>query len=76
MRTYNRVDIAGSRLGVVAQELRAHLPVEFANVVLPDYGEPTLLTVDYSQLSCILWQACRKMEKRISELEQQFNPLE
>ena len=69
MKTYNRTDIPGSRLGVIAQELQSQLPVEFANLVIPKYGEPTLLTLDYSRLACLLWQACRQMEKRISALE-------
>jgi hypothetical protein len=66
-RTYQRTDIAGDRLGFVANEVQALCPPEWANVVHTQ--EDGLLAIDYSRISCILWQICKNQEARIKALE-------
>ena len=66
-RTYQRTDIAGNRLGFVAQEVEALCPPEWANVVHTQ--EDGLLAIDYSRISCILWQCCKNLQSRIEALE-------
>ena len=66
-RTYQRTDITGNRLGFVAQEVEALCPPEWANVVHTQ--EDGLLSIDYSRISCILWQICKNQEERIKALE-------
>ena len=79
--TYTRGDLGNSnyRLGFIAQELHEHLPNKF-DILCGEITKgnedditTTLMTVDYSRLCAVLWGVCRKLDDRISELENKQN---
>jgi hypothetical protein len=82
-RTYERIDKPGTgvRVGFIAQEVQASLPVEFANLIGkvkysadPDEENPMeILTVDYARLVAPLWQCCKNLLARVEALEAKIN---
>ncbi len=70
VKTYNRKDVSGQRIGFVAQDIQQCLPPEFANILGSQYGGDTpLLSLDYSRLVCILWMVCKDLKARVEVLE-------
>jgi hypothetical protein len=71
VKTYNRTDIPGERIGFIAQDIQEHLPPEFANILGRQYGEDEpLLNLSYDRLVCVLWGACKALTARVEALEQ------
>ena len=84
-KVYKRIDIPGdsTRLGFIAQDFAAALPSEWANrvghteaqVAYTDQAgslhpaKQSTLTLDYSRLVCVLWEANRGMLARLEALE-------
>ena len=66
--------------GMIAQDLRAHLPKEFKNIVKEtkpkkDEGE-AYLSINYMKLSLILWGCCQEQQSKIEHLESRLFELE
>ena len=77
VKTYNRKDVAGQRIGFVAQDIQQYLPPEFANVLGMQYGgDMPLLSLSYDRLVCVLWAVCKSQEQRISALDGRVTSLE
>ena len=77
VKTYNRKDVAGQRIGFVAQDIQQYLPPEFANVLGMQYGgDMPLLSLSYDRLVCVLWAVCKSQEQRISALDGRLTSLE
>ena len=63
VKTYNRKDVPGQRIGFIAQDIAEYLPPEFANVVGMQYGGGMpLLSLSYDRLVCVLWGVCTNQE--------------
>ena len=61
VKTYHRKDAPGQRIGFIAQDMKEHLPPEFANIMGMHYGgDMPLLSLSYDRLVCILWCVCVK----------------
>ena len=61
------------KYGMIAQDLRAHLPKEFKNIVREtkprkDEGE-AYLSINYMKLSVVLWGCCQEQQSKIEHLE-------
>ena len=70
VKTYNRTDVPGQRIGFIAQELQRHLPPEFSNIMGMQYGrDRPLLALSYDRLVCVLWGACKALTARVDALE-------
>jgi hypothetical protein len=73
VKTYERTDLAGKRIGFIAQDIEASSPEEFANLHGTRPGGETadapLLTIDYSRLVCVLWGVVKTLTSRIEALE-------
>ena len=77
VKTYNRTDTAGQRIGFLAQDIQQYLPPEFANVIGMQYGgDMPLLSLSYDRLVCVLWAVCKSQEQRISALDSRVTALE
>ena len=77
VKTYNRKDVAGQRIGFLAQDIQQYLPPEFANVLGMQYGgDMPLLSLSYDRLVCVLWAVCKSQEQRISALDGRLTSLE
>lgn len=77
VKTYNRTDTPGQRIGFVAQDIQEHLPPEFANVIGMRFGgEMPLLSLSYDRLVCVLWAVCKSQERQISALNSRVTALE
>ena len=77
VKTYNRTDAAGQRIGFLAQDIQQYLPPEFANVIGMQYGgDMPLLSLSYDRLVCVLWAVCKSQEQRISALDGRLTSLE
>jgi hypothetical protein len=77
VKTYNRTDAAGQRIGFLAQDIQQYLPPEFANVIGMQYGgDMPLLLLSYDRLVCVLWAVCKSQEQRISALDSRVTALE
>ena len=68
------------KYGMIAQDLRAHLPKEFKNIVKEtkpkkDEGE-AYLSINYMKLSLILWGCCQEQQSKIEHLESRLFELE
>ena len=76
VKTYNRTDAAGQRIGFLAQDIQQYLPPEFANVIGMQYGgDMPLLSLSYDRLVCV-WAMCKSQEQRISALDSRVTALE
>ena len=77
MKQYNRTDVAGKRLGYIAQDFTTALPEEYGNIVHMSYstGNP-LLSLDYSKVSCILWGVCKNQQVALAALTARIAALE
>jgi len=74
VKTYERTDLPGPRIGFIAQDIQQSLPAEFANLVGTRPGgdaEDPFLTLDYSRLVCLLWGVVKNLQARIEALEAQ-----
>ncbi len=70
VKTYQRTDVAGERIGYIAQDVQQNQPAQFGNLVHTTYrGDTSLLALDYPRLSCVLWGVVKKLEQRLLELE-------
>ena len=61
------------KYGMIAQDLLAHLPKEFKNIVREtkpkkDEGE-AYLSINYMKLSLVLWGCCQEQQSKIEHLE-------
>jgi hypothetical protein len=75
VKTYNRTDMPGKRLGYIAQDIQQHLAPEFANIISTHYSTTDpLLAVDYSRMICVLWKIVKDQEARLSLLEAKNQP--
>ena len=68
------------KYGMIAQDLRAHLPKEFKNIVREtkpkkDEGE-AYLSINYMKLSVVLWGCCQEQQSKIEHLESRLFELE
>ena len=66
VKTYIRKDMTGTRIGFIAQDIKANLPIEFDNIVSTSNS---LLAVDYSRMVCVLWGVVKNLQERINTLE-------
>jgi hypothetical protein len=72
VKTYERTDLAGKRIGFIAQDVQGNLPEEFANLVgtrPSEDAEDPFLTLDYSRLVTVLWGVVKNLQARIEALE-------
>jgi hypothetical protein len=72
VKTYERTDLAGKRIGFIAQDIEASSPEEFANLVgtrPSEDAEDPFLTLDYSRLVTVLWGVVKNLQARIEALE-------
>jgi hypothetical protein len=75
VKSYNRTDIPGPRIGFIAQDLQRSLPEEFANIMGMQYGgDQPLLALSYDRLVCVLWGACKALTARVDALELLAHP--
>ena len=68
------------KYGMIAQDLRAHLPKECKNIVKEtkpkkDEGE-AYLSINYMKLSVVLWKCCQEQQSKIEHLESRLFELE
>ena len=68
------------KYGMIAQDLRAHLPKECKNIVKEtkpkkDEGE-AYLSINYMKLSLVLWGCCQEQQSKIEHLESRLFELE
>jgi hypothetical protein len=81
-KTYKRndVDQNKTRLGFIAQDFEANLPIEFQNIVAPFIhgidDKQEMLGLDYARITCILWGVCKNQQKALQELTQRLEALE
>ena len=77
VKTYNRMDILGQRIGFIAQDVKSNLPDKFANVIGVQYGgDMPLLSLAYDRLVCVLWGVCKNQEQQILALNGRVTALE
>ncbi len=77
VKTYNRKDVPGQRIGFIAQDIAEYLPPEFANVIGMQYGgDMPLLSLSYDRLVCVLWGVCKNQEQQILALNGRVTALE
>ena len=77
VKTYNRKDAPGQRIGFVAQDIQQYLAPEFANIIGMQYGgDLPLLSLSYDRLVCVLWAVCKSQERQISALDSRVTALE
>jgi hypothetical protein len=71
VKTYERTDLAGKRIGFIAQDIEASSPSEFANLygTRPSEDGVPYLTLDYSRLVTVLWGVVKNMQARLEALE-------
>ena len=74
VKTYNRLDVPGPRIGFIAQDLQRALPAEFANIMGMQYGDQPLLALSYDRLVCVLWGAVKALTARVDALELLTHP--
>jgi len=78
VKTYQRTDVAGNRIGFIAQDFVNSLPEAFGNIVSKTYvdGAP-LWALDYARVgSAILWGVCKRQEADIAALANRVTALE
>merc|ERR1711966_630595 len=65
-KTYLRTDINSidKRIGFIAQDIQQWLPNEFANITAQ--VSESVLGLDYSRLTPVLWTIIKKLENRIT----------
>ena len=68
------------KYGMIAQDLLAHLPKEFKNIVREtkpkkDEGD-AYLSINYMKLSVVLWGCCQEQQSKIEHLESRLFELE
>ena len=68
------------KYGMIAQDLRAHLPKECKNIVKEtkpkkEEGDP-YLSINYMKLSLVLWGCCQEQQSKIEHLESRLFELE
>ena len=68
-RSYDRVDGAAKQTGFVAQEVYKSGPLGKSFCKLKNFEDRELMTLDYQQMTAVLWQTCKSLQKRIEKLE-------
>ena len=77
VKTYERTDMEGSRIGFIAQDFVEALPSEYDNIVNKTYHDDVLLwTLDYARLVTLLWGVCKRQEIDIAVLASRITALE
>ena len=85
VKRYRRTDMAGSRVGFIAQDMQAALTGTGWENVMGTMRQQTpatepggetilgeeLLTIDHIRLSALLWAQCKNLQTRIEALEAQ-----
>ena len=75
VKTYNRTDFKGNRLGFIANDFYDNIPEEFENLVGMLYGgEQALLSLSYDRIVCVLWGVVKNQQKQIDELNKRGRP--
>ena len=77
VKTYTRNDMeeGNKRLGFIAQDLKAHLPDKFDNIIgsstiTNEQGENSkeIMAMGYARVVCVLWEIVRNQNERIKAL--------
>lgn len=77
VKQYERTDVAGNRIGFIAQDLIEHLPEEYGNIAVMTHSNGnSLWGLDYARLTTILWGVCKKQQKRSDQIEVRLAALE
>jgi len=77
VKTYQRTDMPGNRIGFIAQDFVESLPEAFDNIVAKTYdGGVPLWSLDYARLATILWGVCKQQEIDIAVLANRISALE
>ena len=64
---------------MIAQDLRAHLPKEFNDIVKENKekdSDDKYLSINYMKVSLILWGCCQEQQSKIEHLESRLFELE
>ena len=76
VQTYQRIDLPGSRIGFIAQDMEQALEgTGFDNIVSRTIDGKNHRTIDHSRLVTILWGVCKSQQKQIDELIVKVNSL-
>ena len=76
-KTYKRNDLGTKRVGFIANEIERHLPDDCDNIVGHGvYEGQSILTMDYSRLTPILWTLAKKQQEVIANLTTRLDALE
>jgi len=76
-KTYVRKDVPGHRIGFIAQDFQESVPPEFANLLGMQYGgDEPLLSLDYSRISCVLWNVVKSQQAELEALTTRIIALE
>ena len=78
VKTYERMDVPGQRIGFVANHLVGALAeTNFDNIVQMTYNsENPLWGLDYARLTTILWGVCKNQQKQLDQIEARLAALE
>ena len=77
-KTYTRNDMeeGNRRLGFIAQDVKAHLPDKFDNIIgsntitdIQGENPKEIMTMDYARMVCVLWKLVQNQNERIKILE-------
>ena len=68
-RSYDRIDGAADQVGFVAQEVDASGRLGKSFCKLRTFDDRELMTLDYQRMTAVLWQTCKRLQKRIEKLE-------
>jgi len=68
-KTYTRTDLetTDKRIGFIAQDIQQWLPSEITNITMP--VSDSILGLDYSRLTPILWTLVKDLSTRVQALE-------
>ena len=78
VKTYTRNDMGegNKRLGFIPQDVKAHLPDKFdniigSNIITDEQGENSkeIMTMGYARMVCVLWKIVQNQNERIKALE-------
>ena len=69
VKTYERKDISGQRVGFIAQDIQSNMPPEFGNLLSMYYENKIPLSLDYSRMVCVLLGVCKQLQAQIDALQ-------
>ena len=76
-KKYERKDLQNERrIGFVSQDFERALPNDFPQNIVSPNDSGTLLFLDYSRLSTILWGCCKFQQQQITQLSARVSALE